>query len=156
RHLPLRSLAGIEQEALIVPAQEVAVVVAGTRRYLARGAQNHQFTHIRRLTPTDLTAHQIKPDMAWKRQNNELSAVPSGEPSPVQASQPGPARYAPLLPSTTSRKPGCATPGATLAYSFGCSSPSGLPPRCASRQTSAAHNGATALVPPTTPDCPST
>ena len=32
-----------------------------------------------------------------------VTTVPSGDPRPVQASQPGPARYAPLLPSVMSR-----------------------------------------------------
>ncbi len=78
------------------------------------------------------------------------SAVPSGTPRPLQASQPGPALYAPLFPVTMSRSPVTGAPGSTPAYSEVCSRPNDLPSACASRATSAAHNGATALVPPIT------
>src|SRR6185437_9828089 len=83
-------------------------------------------------------------------------AVPSGVPRPVQGSQPGPASYAPFEPTVTSRKPGGVTPGLAPPYSAWCGAPSGSPRACTSRQTSAAHNGATALVPPSTISCPST
>src|SRR3954467_13859811 len=33
QHLPLRTLAGIEQNALAIPAQEITVVITMTRRY---------------------------------------------------------------------------------------------------------------------------
>ena len=36
--------------------------------------------------------------------SNAMSFVPMGEPRPVQASQPGPAEKAPLLPEVMSRK----------------------------------------------------
>src|SRR5689334_22669720 len=55
-----------------------------------------------------------------------------------------------------SRKPGTATPAAAPAYTSSrkpCSSPAVA---CASRATSAAQSGATALVPPSTIDEPST
>src|SRR6266851_2675879 len=55
-----------------------------------------------------------------------------------------------------SRNPAVVVPALTPAYSKGCISPNDLPVACASRQMSAAHSGATALVPPTTTDCPST
>ena len=42
RQLALRALAGIEQDALGVPAQQVAVVVAVAGRDLARRAEHHQ------------------------------------------------------------------------------------------------------------------
>src|SRR5215475_3367212 len=42
-HLALRSLPRIEQQALAVPPEEVAVVVAAASRNLARGAENHEF-----------------------------------------------------------------------------------------------------------------
>ena len=45
RHLPLGALARVEQEALAVPAQQVAVVVAGPGRHLRRGAQDHELAH---------------------------------------------------------------------------------------------------------------
>ncbi|KHL04314.1 hypothetical protein LK10_05050 [Sinomonas humi] len=44
-HLALRPLAGIEQEALAVPPQEVTVVVAGPGRYLGGSAEDHEFAH---------------------------------------------------------------------------------------------------------------
>ena len=77
-------------------------------------------------------------------------AVPSGLPRPEQASQPGPAAYAPLFPLVMSRKPVTSAPGVTPAYSAGWTSPNRWPVASASRLTSAAHSGATALVPPTT------
>ena len=43
QHLPLGSLARVEQQALVVPAQEVPVVIAATGGRLARRAENHQF-----------------------------------------------------------------------------------------------------------------
>src|SRR5215467_3891497 len=55
-----------------------------------------------------------------------------------------------------SRNPAGVVPALTPAYSKGCIRPNDLPVACASRQMSAAHSGATALVPPTTVDCPST
>jgi hypothetical protein len=42
-HLSLRALTGIEEEPLVVPAQQVAVVVAVAGRYLARGTEGDQF-----------------------------------------------------------------------------------------------------------------
>src|SRR3984957_10458692 len=42
QHLPLRSLTGVEQEPLPVPAQHVPVVVTSTGRHLARGAKHHK------------------------------------------------------------------------------------------------------------------
>ena len=45
QHLPLRALPRIEEEALGIPAQEVAVLVALSRRHLTAGAQHNQFTH---------------------------------------------------------------------------------------------------------------
>lgn len=44
-HLPLGALAGVEEDALAVPAQHVAVVVTVPGRHLARGAQDDQFTY---------------------------------------------------------------------------------------------------------------
>ena len=44
QQLPLGALAGVEQEALGVPAQQVAVVVAGAGGRLAGRAQHHQLT----------------------------------------------------------------------------------------------------------------
>ena len=44
QHLPLGALAGVEQDPLGVPAQEVAVMVAGPGGRLARRPQHHQFT----------------------------------------------------------------------------------------------------------------
>src|SRR5439155_17203127 len=46
-------------------------------------------------------------------------ALPSGTPRPVQASQPGPASYAPLLPEVMSRKPVAVAPAAAPSYSNG-------------------------------------
>ena len=43
QHLPLGALARVEQDALAVPAQQIAVVVAVPGGHLARGAQHHQF-----------------------------------------------------------------------------------------------------------------
>ena len=44
QHLPLGSLARVEQQALVVPAQEVAVVIAAAGGRLARRAENNQLT----------------------------------------------------------------------------------------------------------------
>jgi hypothetical protein len=44
QHLPLRTLPGVEQQSLVVPAQEVTVVIAGSGGRLARRAENHQLT----------------------------------------------------------------------------------------------------------------
>ena len=44
QHLALGALARIEQQALIVPAQEVPVLVAGARGRLTRGAEDDQLT----------------------------------------------------------------------------------------------------------------
>ncbi|MBB5748756.1 hypothetical protein GGQ69_001045 [Micrococcus sp. TA1] len=48
-HLPLGSLAGIEQEPLAVPQQQVAVLVALTGGDLRGGAEDHEFSHAPRL-----------------------------------------------------------------------------------------------------------
>src|ERR1700738_4702036 len=53
-----------------------------------------------------------------------------------------------------SRKPGTSAPGDTPAYSSGWIRPNRWPLACARRAISAAHSGATALVPPTTRGCP--
>jgi hypothetical protein len=44
QHLPLGALARVEQQARVVPAQEVPVVIAGAGRRLARGAEDDQLT----------------------------------------------------------------------------------------------------------------
>lgn len=45
QHLALGALAGVEQDALAVPAQQVAVVVAVPGRDLARGAEDDEFAY---------------------------------------------------------------------------------------------------------------
>ena len=45
QHLALGALAGVEEDALAVPAQQVAVVVAVPGRDLARGAEDDQFPY---------------------------------------------------------------------------------------------------------------
>jgi hypothetical protein len=45
QHLPLGSLTRIEQETLVVPAQEVPVLRAFPGRHLTTGAQHNEFTH---------------------------------------------------------------------------------------------------------------
>lgn len=45
QHLPLGALTGVEEQALPVPAQQIAVVVAVPGRDLAGGAEDHQFTY---------------------------------------------------------------------------------------------------------------
>jgi hypothetical protein len=44
-HLALRSLAGVKEERLAVPAKQVAVVVAGPGGNLRGGAEDDEFTH---------------------------------------------------------------------------------------------------------------
>src|SRR4029079_476569 len=44
QHLPLRSLTRVEQQALVVPAQEIAVVIAAAGGRLTRRAEDHQLT----------------------------------------------------------------------------------------------------------------
>lgn len=44
-HLALRAVSRVEQDALIVPTEEVAVVVACARRDLGGGTENHEFAH---------------------------------------------------------------------------------------------------------------
>ena len=88
--------------------------------------------------------------------NTASRSEPIGTPRPVHASQPGPALKAPLSPTVMSRKPGATSPAVAAAYSAGCRRPRLLPACCASRATSAAHSGATALVPPKTTSLPST
>ena len=44
-HLPLGALARVEEQALAVPAQQVAVVVAGPGGHLAGGAEDDEFAH---------------------------------------------------------------------------------------------------------------
>src|SRR5690606_2771984 len=51
-HLSLRPLAGVEQEALLVPAQEIAVVIAVPGRDLRRGAQHDEFADRHALAST--------------------------------------------------------------------------------------------------------
>ena len=43
QHLSLGAFAGVEQQALVVPTEEVAVVVAKPGGRLARRPQHHQF-----------------------------------------------------------------------------------------------------------------
>lgn len=43
RHLPLRALAGIEEQALLAPSEQVPIVVALFGRHLARGAEDDEF-----------------------------------------------------------------------------------------------------------------
>src|SRR5690606_1319119 len=50
RHLSLRALTGVEQETVRVPPQQVAVVVADARGYLASGPQGDQLTVRHTLT----------------------------------------------------------------------------------------------------------
>lgn len=45
QHLPLGALAGVEEDALAVPAQQIAVVVSVPGGNLAGGAEHHQFTY---------------------------------------------------------------------------------------------------------------
>src|SRR5580698_6231493 len=54
-----------------------------------------------------------------------------------------------------SLNPATSTPGCTPVYSAVWMSPNRVPDASASRAISAAHSGATALVPPTTCGCPS-
>ena len=56
QHLPLGALTRIEEEALGVPPQEVAVLAALPRRHLTPGAQDNQFAH----APTVASAQQEK------------------------------------------------------------------------------------------------
>ena len=44
QHLALGAFAGVEQDPLAVPAQEVAVLVAIARGHLAGGAQHDEFS----------------------------------------------------------------------------------------------------------------
>jgi hypothetical protein len=44
-HLALCSLAGVKEESLTVPAQEVAIVVPGPGGHLGCGAQDNEFPH---------------------------------------------------------------------------------------------------------------
>lgn len=44
-HLALRALAGVEEQALAVPQQQIAVMVAGPGGDLGGGAEDHEFTH---------------------------------------------------------------------------------------------------------------
>ncbi len=46
-HLPLGALAGVDEQALAVPAQQVAVVVALAGRHLARRPEHDELTHRR-------------------------------------------------------------------------------------------------------------
>ncbi len=69
---------------------------------------------------------------------------PSGLPSPVHASQPGDAAKLPLSPCVMSLQ------ALFAPYSFGLMKPTGCPFAALMRAMSAAHSGATALVPPTT------
>jgi len=77
------------------------------------------------------------------------SAPPFGLPRPVQASHPAVAAKSPLLPWVTSRS------AAACAYRAGLMKPAYLPWMALMRVISAAHSGATALVPPITVSVPS-
>ncbi len=48
-HLPLGALAGIEQQTLTLPRQQVAVLVPFTGRDLGGGAEDHEFAHAPRV-----------------------------------------------------------------------------------------------------------
>ena len=50
-HLTLSAFAGIEEQTVIVPTQEVPVVVAGPGGRLARGAEHDQLTIGHRRNP---------------------------------------------------------------------------------------------------------
>lgn len=45
RHLALRSFAGVEQNAVILPTQKIAVMIALSRRNLSCRAENDEFFH---------------------------------------------------------------------------------------------------------------
>src|SRR5690606_36973720 len=62
--LALGALARIDQHPLRVPAQEVAVVVAGARRGLARRAQHHQ---VSTAHPHSLAARPVPGCRAYPR-----------------------------------------------------------------------------------------
>lgn len=66
QHLALGALAGIEEEALAVPAEEVAVVVAVPGGYLAGGTENHQFTSGQGALPRQPGGHCMpRPPRRW-------------------------------------------------------------------------------------------
>src|SRR5689334_11215834 len=79
------------------------------------------------------------------------SACPFGLPSPVQASHPAPAVYAPLSPEVMSRNAVAGAP-----YSAAFKLPAGFPVVWLTIAISADQSGATALVPPNTASRPST
>src|ERR1700709_889355 len=72
------------------------------------------------------------------------TVAPFGLPSPVQASHPADASKLPLLPDVIS------WPIVPALYNLGLITPAGCVADALMRAISAAHNGATALVPPTT------
>src|SRR5689334_12220212 len=83
QHLPLGPLPRIEQEAVLVPAQEVAVLRAFTRRHLAAGTEDDQLPQPRTsasffdemLAPHDTTA--MRPDGIVRAAAKAIAAEPS-------------------------------------------------------------------------------
>ena len=67
QHLPLGSLARVEQQALAVPAQQVAVVAAAARGRLARRAKDHKLARGHGIRPYAEGADAVSPRISPAR-----------------------------------------------------------------------------------------